>query len=500
MSIRSKTDIDLKKRVAVWKRVATYFHRRWVESWGDEVRSLSWRVGTPVPPDCNHYGGLLDSLVSRGPTGPQFLHRKVKRALDRETQRIMAYGERIIRYAERLQNEIQETLQLPVEYGYWLREVAAVERNTEGHWELTRDGHEPIRFVTPPITITHRHESVDFGPFAITFPMDREWDNYHGWDFYALDPNERQDYIHPHISDGGLCGGEWGASLNAAMSRGDLSDALELTISILRTYNPSSPYLSLDYWLGRGGATCSLCGDSYDEENEGAYCDDCNHSICDNCAVGCSICDTMGCTNCMTRCRVCRNWICAECQVANRLCRDCASVCEFCGDAYRNTDFLTCQECGVSFCPGCFEDHTHENEDDDEPSEETEQETPNEQPVCQPANQSSDRASFGLPVRDWPPVWWSEREPVYPIFDLNLPAGRLDELACLRARTQSLQARWRLPPGVDPILPRFAYDHYRAWWQSRYAEFYGRAPSENELPDTKPEVLTDGMGEVAMAG
>ena len=172
----------------------------------------------------------------------------------------------------------------------------------------------------------------------------------------ALDPHPAatNDCVtHPHVSDEYLCAGDASVPMQSALANGRICDFFMLVRSVLETYNPSSPYVSLSEW---DGIACYDCGyvvsgdDSY-------YCESCDNSYCDECMSYCVSCDTSLCRGCLTSCQFCEEPCCQEC-------------------------LKVCSECEESGCSSCIEDdlcptckekqENQENENETNESKETE--------------------------------------------------------------------------------------------------------------------------------
>jgi hypothetical protein len=213
-----------------------------------------------------------------------------------------------------------------------------------------------LSVVTEPI----RLEGIDFGPFNIRLRMGQPITQLMGrlcW-VEALQPNpaaSNQEVTHPHVSGEAVCVGDSGPELIRALRSGRVCDFFLMIRSILTTYNPGSPYVSLDEWFGE---PCADCGRSIDED--GRYCcEACDRSVCDDCISGCPHCDTTICYGCVTMCHHCKESSCAECLTA----------CADCGD-------LVCPDCTENdLCPTCLENQHDEDEQEDiDEEQETHQE------------------------------------------------------------------------------------------------------------------------------
>ena len=147
---------------------------------------------------------------------------------------------------------------------------------------------------------------------------------------YALDPRPAASnscVTHPHVSDERLCSGDAGAAINMALSNGRICDFFQLVNSVLTTYNPGSPYVSLDNWCG---VTCYDCG-YITGEDDVRWCHSCNHDYCDECSSYCHQCEETICAGCLESCNACEESVCPSC-------RD------------------TCPECGEVLCKTCLEE------------------------------------------------------------------------------------------------------------------------------------------------
>lgn len=163
----------------------------------------------------------------------------------------------------------------------------------------------------------------------------------------ALDPHPsgRNDSVtHPHVSDECLCEGDAGAAIAAALSSGRICDFFQLVNSVLTTYNPHSPYVSLEDW---DGEPCHDCGTVIDADNT-FWCHSCEEDFCESCASYCRNCEETTCASCLQTCAACNESICPSCMT-------------------------TCDDCGRSICRSCRTDNqcpcVQEKENEDESTE-----------------------------------------------------------------------------------------------------------------------------------
>jgi hypothetical protein len=200
-----------------------------------------------------------------------------------------------------------------------------------------------ISVVTEPITL----EDIYLGPFKIQLELNKLDQLYYrsAYHVIALEPNPAttdDSVTHPHVSSEKLCEGDGSAAIRAALEEGRICDFFTITRSILNTYSPDSPYVSLDDWDGRA---CYDCGRRVSSEDS-YYCNHCEHDYCSDCSTYCRRCEETVCLGCSGQCSYCQEM----------LCRNCVSKCEECGE-------LFCESClKDDLCPNCTEEQETENE------------------------------------------------------------------------------------------------------------------------------------------
>jgi len=201
-----------------------------------------------------------------------------------------------------------------------------------------------ISVVTEPITL----EDVYLGPFKIQLELSRLSELYKSCIYHviALDPNPAatdEVVTHPHVSNERLCEGDGAVAIRASLEQGRLSDFFTMVRSILNTYNPDSPYISLYDW---DGEPCYDCGYVMSRENT-YYCSFCDRDFCEECSTYCPSCDETMCLGCAGRCEVCEEPICSNCACS---CAECGSIC--------------CESClDEDLCPDCKKEMEKENEE-----------------------------------------------------------------------------------------------------------------------------------------
>jgi hypothetical protein len=202
-----------------------------------------------------------------------------------------------------------------------------------------------ISVVTEAITL----EDIYLGPFKIQLELGRLSELYTSTTYrlIALDPHPAatsEDVTHPHVSNEQLCEGDGSVAVRAALEQGRLSDFFTMVRSILNTYNPDSPYISLNEW---NGEPCYECGYVMSSEN-GYYCSFCDRAFCEECTTYCRSCDETICVGCAAQCETCEESVCPRC--ARTRCIECESVC--------------CESCiDEGLCPDCKQERKNEDEE-----------------------------------------------------------------------------------------------------------------------------------------
>lgn len=207
--------------------------------------------------------------------------------------------------------------------------------------------------VTEPITL----EDVYLGRFRIALYLRSLRELYHRTPYFvtAVDPHPAatDDAVtHPHVSNDVVCEGDGAAAIKAALETGRLMDFFVMVRSILTTYNPDSPYVSLADW---NGVPCYECGYVMDSESS-YYCTSCDNAICDECSAVCAGCGEVVCKSCAGACEICEQSLCPHC--AKKRCSECESVC--------------CESClDDGLCPDCKEERENDEEKEIEDNEAT---------------------------------------------------------------------------------------------------------------------------------
>lgn len=200
---------------------------------------------------------------------------------------------------------------------------------------------------TDPIEL----EGITLGRFSIELPFDRlghrSIDRLGSdcFDCIALDPNPASnsgEVTHPHVQGGRLCAGEGHTPIANALREGRICDAFCLVRSVLSTYNPDSPFVSLDGW---DGISCGDCGYSTDRDQINS-CEGCGNDLCEECISCCDVCGTSRCRECLDTDPVSEQRCCINCQ---RRCGQCRRMVD--SDSF---------DADSGLCPQCLEERQAE--------------------------------------------------------------------------------------------------------------------------------------------
>lgn len=192
-----------------------------------------------------------------------------------------------------------------------------------------------ISVVTDPVNLN----DIPLGPFEIALEINElaELYEFTPYRIIALEPNPagaNDEVTHPHVSEERLCEGDGSAAIRQALGDGRLCDFFTLIISILNTYNPGSPFVSLDEWEG---VCCYDCGYTVSGDDR-YYCEYCDRDYCSSCSTYCRICDRTVCLGCAYECLWCNKPVCVEC---TSKCKDCEE--KFCNDCLNEEEL--CENC-----------------------------------------------------------------------------------------------------------------------------------------------------------
>ena len=230
--------------------------------------------------------------------------------------------------------------------------------------ELNFDFEAKIVSVTTDTIVL---DDITFGSFEIRLFVDQisKLYNESPYRVIALEPYPAatdSSVTHPHVSSEKLCEGDGVVSIRKAIEQGRICDFFTMVVNILQTYNPDSPYVSLDDWCG---VCCYDCGYTV-ASDECCYCEDCDHDYCSQCSMYCQICEMTICMGC--------SFGCPDCE--QQVCQRCTAICTECEETVCN-DCIT--EEGI--CNNCIEQR--KDQDNEEQKEES-TEVPKAVPTVQP--------------------------------------------------------------------------------------------------------------------
>lgn len=197
-------------------------------------------------------------------------------------------------------------------------------------------------------------EGMYLGAFRINLTIANlaRWTDARAFEVEALDPQpaaSNSDMVHPHVQDGKVCAGDGSIPIAAALREGRLADAFLAINSVLNTYNPASPYISLDDWEG---IRCSDCESLVDDDHR-YTCESCGSSVCDDCSACCDQCQNIFCRSCLET---------IEEPESKYLCRHCRAKCVECDQ------FAATEDIEDGLCLQCFKQHQQEQENNHEHS------------------------------------------------------------------------------------------------------------------------------------
>ena len=205
-----------------------------------------------------------------------------------------------------------------------------------------------ISVTTEPIDL----EGVYLGPFEVLLDWsDLPEGHPHNYRVIAQDANPatiNDSVTHPHVQDEAVCEGDGHLPIRGALEQGRLLDFFVIVANLLRTYNSSSPYVSLSDWHG---VECSDCGTTVCDD-ERWTCEKCESTVCGECYFNCPGCDGIFCNACVTRCEGCDENHCGSC-------------------------LTQCSNCHTELCQGCLDDNERCSDCHDQETEETIEEPAN---------------------------------------------------------------------------------------------------------------------------
>jgi hypothetical protein len=190
------------------------------------------------------------------------------------------------------------------------------------------------------VTDAVKLEGIYLGSFKIHLCLRDMRGGSDAFKIIALDPQPaacNSDITHPHVQSERLCAGDATVPVANALREGRICDAFLAINSVLMTYNPNSPYVSLNSWLG---TACEDCGAIIDEGG-GYFCDGCDNEFCGDCIRTCECCEESRCRNCLEEDRESGVLCCRACREE---CRECGRIVD--ADHFHSDSGL---------CPGCLQ-------------------------------------------------------------------------------------------------------------------------------------------------
>ena len=230
-----------------------------------------------------------------------------------------------------------------------------------------------ISVITESIVL----DEISFGSFEIRLFLNetKKLAIESPYKIIALEPNPAGsdcDVTHPHVSHEKLCEGDGFIPIRKAIQQGRLCDFFTIIVQILQTYNPDSPYVSLEDW---SGISCYDCGYTV-AGDECYYCEDCDRDYCSQCSTYCQICDTTVCLGCSFECPNCNQPVC----------KHCLAICSGCDETF-------CKDCidEENLCNNCQEQRKEQEDEEEE-------QKPSKEPKANPAVQSDSVGQTRIPA------------------------------------------------------------------------------------------------------
>jgi len=154
------------------------------------------------------------------------------------------------------------------------------------------------------LTCPESKETVHFGVYELTVTIQEANGSVTVIpNIRALTPNypashlvsNRRDTIHPHVLTGSICMGDARHPIDHAIRDMRISDIFDVLFSLLRTYNPASPFHKLSQWTK---VRCPNCG-NYSSSEKLSKCCVCNNFRCEQCGKDMIRCSHEGCQTVM---------------------------------------------------------------------------------------------------------------------------------------------------------------------------------------------------------
>jgi len=154
-------------------------------------------------------------------------------------------------------------------------------------------------------------------------------------------------------SSGEICWNDADEDACAYHSSGDFLALKDLIDNLLGTYNPASPYITLEDWENGLGECCADCGERYSEDDL-TYIEGSGELLCYDCSRYCEHCAS--------------SVPYADYDPEWRQCKWCLQettcICEHCKERFAVEDEVSEEDEG--YCPRCLEEIRKEFEDGDQ--------------------------------------------------------------------------------------------------------------------------------------
>lgn len=150
--------------------------------------------------------------------------------------------------------------------------------------ELVKESPLEVRWIVDNVTL----DDVWIGDIEVT--MNLEKFSVHAFN-KSIDTDEKNGYQHPHVSsDGHICWNGYDSDAQSYHMAGDFLAVKDTIDNLLRTYNPRSPYISLEDWENGSSTSCNECGERYSDDDL-AYSERYREYLCPNCRCYCEQCE-----------------------------------------------------------------------------------------------------------------------------------------------------------------------------------------------------------------
>jgi hypothetical protein len=302
---------------------------------------------------------IRESLISNEP----LRDNDIKSSMSYYSEKAQGLSESLLEISHRLKEDRfklekfrQQTLDIIGNLAS-LRDIAKIDYEDEGIF---------FTYRTEPICLEFDEYSVNLGEFDILVSFRRGMQP--NIDVKAIDPNPSDDggYHHPHVADEVMCLGHAENKVDYMLSQFMIVDLFDVLEIMLKTYNPNSPYRTLEEWHVE--YECSECGKSMTgDEYKRCYC--CDGILCEDCLTTVRGAGVYVCSTCAKRyhCDICKEYklgvVDLDC-CNKRTCSECLSEesikCRICGNYIHTECAEHCKECDFLVCSNCMDSYKDE--------------------------------------------------------------------------------------------------------------------------------------------